>query len=271
MNNNLVVITPIYKKDISKDEYLSLNSSLLHLKVYDKVIVAPKKFMKDKEFLARWKSYGYEIVFFHNKNFVSVDSYNKFMMNKNFYKRFEKYDYMLIYQLDVLVFSDSLDYWMLREIDYVGAPWIIEDENGKRFKGAGNGGLSLRKIKTFINVLESKKLFNKKENFNRLSLNTKFRNIFLLWFLLRTSLTRYLAGLYRMLYIGQEDTFWAYYATFFVKEFRVATVRESLLFAFEESPEFCFKHNNNKLPFGVHAWERYNPTFWEKYQDIAAK
>jgi hypothetical protein len=271
MNNNLVVVTPIYKKDISKDEYLSLNSSLLHLKAYDKVIIAPKKFMKDKEFLVRWKNYGHEIVFFDNKNFVSVESYNKLMMNKEFYKRFKEYDYMLIYQLDVLVFSDSLDYWMSKKIDYVGAPWIIEDENGKRFRGAGNGGLSLRKVQSFINVLESKKLFNKKEEFIKLSLNTKFSNILFLWLLLRTSVTRHFAELYRILYEGQEDTFWAFYATFFVKEFKVATVRESLLFAFEESPEFCFKHNNNKLPFGVHAWERYNPAFWEKYQVIAAK
>jgi hypothetical protein len=271
MNNNLVVITPIYKKDISKDEYLSLNSAMLHLKSYDKVIVAPQKFMQDKEFLARWKSYGYRIEFFHNKNFVSVDSYNKFMMNKNFYKRFQSYKYMLIYQLDVLVFSDSLEYWISRDIDYVGAPWIREDENGKRFHGAGNGGLSLRKIKTFIDVLESKQLFNKKDKFIQLSLNTKFRNILMLWLLLRTKFTRNLAGLYRLLYEGQEDTFWAYYATFFVKEFKVATVKESLLFAFEEYPEYCFEKNNNKLPFGVHAWERYNPTFWEKYQVIAAK
>jgi len=271
MNNNLVVITPIYKKDISKDEYLSLKSSMLHLKAYDKVIVAPEKFMNDKEFLARWKSYGCKIVFFHNKYFVSVDSYNEFMMNKDFYKTFSEYNYMLIYQLDVLVFSDSLDYWMSREIDYVGAPWIIDDEDGKRFKGAGNGGLSLRNIKTFIKVLESKKLFNKKESFHKLSLNTKFKNIWILWLLLRMGLTRNLAVVYRIIFDGQEDTFWAYYATFFVEKFRVATVKESLLFAFERCPEFCFEQNNQTLPFGVHAWERYNPVFWEKYQQIASK
>jgi hypothetical protein len=271
MNNSLVVVTPIYKKDISPDEYLSLKSSMLHLKAYDKVVVAPKKFMNDKEFLARWKSYGYKIVFFHNKYFVSVDSYNKFMMKKNFYKAFEKYDYMLIYQLDVLVFSDSLDYWISKKIDYVGAPWIIEDEDGKRFQGAGNGGLSLRNIRTFINVLESKKLFNKKEKFSKLFLSTKFSNIFILWILLRTGLTRHLAPLYRILYNGQEDRFWACYATFFVKDFRVATVNESLLFAFERCPEFCFEENNHILPFGVHAWERYDPVFWKKYQVLASK
>jgi hypothetical protein len=159
---------------------------------------------------------------------------------------------------------------MSREIDYVGAPWIIEDRDGKRFQGAGNGGLSLRKINTFIKVLESKKLFNKKEHFLELSLNTKFRNILMLWLLLRTRLTRHMAALYRGLYVGQEDSFWAYYATFFVEDFKVATVKESLLFAFEECPEFCFKHNNNQLPFGVHAWERYDPVFWEEYQVIAS-
>jgi hypothetical protein len=192
-------------------------------------------------------------------------------MNKEFYKTFEEYNYMLMYQLDVLVFSSSLDYWISKKIDYVGAPWIIEDEDGKRFQGAGNGGLSLRNIRTFINVLESKKLFNKKEKFSKLSLSTKFSNIFILWILLRTGLTRHLAPLYRILYNGQEDRFWACYATFFVKNFRVATVNESLLFAFERYPEFCFKHNSDRLPFGVHAWERYNPVFWKKYQVVASK
>jgi len=271
MNNNLVVVTPIYKKDISTDEYLSINSSILHLTAYDKVIVAPKKFMNDKEFLSIWDSYGYKIIFFDDKHFVSTDSYNQFMMDVSFYKSFEEYDYMLMYQLDVLVFSDSLDYWMSKKIDYVGAPWIIEDEDGKRFEGAGNGGLSLRNIKTFIKVLESKKLFNKKNSFTKLPLNMKFKNIFVLWFLLRTKLTRHFTSLYKMVYDGQEDRFWAFYATFFVEDFKVATVKESLLFAFERYPEFCFEQNGKKLPFGVHAWERYNPVFWEKYQPVAAK
>ncbi len=271
MNSHLVVVTPIYKKDISKDEHLSIKSSLLHLKAYDKVIIAPNKFMNDEEFLMIWKNYGYKIVFFNDKHFVSAEAYNKFMMNKEFYKVFEKYEYMLMYQLDVLVFSDSLDYWMSKQIDYVGAPWIIEDEDGKRFQGAGNGGLSLRNIQTFIKVLESKKLFDKKDKFTRLPLNSKFRNICILWILLRYNLSRNLVSLYRVLYNGQEDRFWAFYATFFVKDFKVATVKESLLFAFERYPEFCFEQNGHVLPFGVHAWERYNPLFWEKYQVVASK
>jgi hypothetical protein len=271
MNSHLVIITPIYKKDISKDEELSIQSSLLHLKAYDKVIIAPNRFMNDDEFLMIWKNYGYKIVFFDDKHFVSTESYNRLMMNKEFYKRFEEYKYMLIYQLDVLVFSDSLDYWISKNIDYVGAPWIVEDEDGKRFQGAGNGGLSLRNIQTFIKVLESKKLFNKKDRFVRLSLNLKFGNICILWILMRYGPTRRLASLYRKLYSGQEDRFWALFATFFVKDFRVATVKESLLFAFERYPEFCFEQNGHMLPFGVHAWERYNPIFWKKYQTVASK
>jgi len=271
MGNNLVVVTPIYKKDISKDEQLSIKSAIMHLNAYDKVIVAPKKFINDEEFLTIWESYGYEVVFFDNKYFVSTESYNKFMMNKEFYKKFDEYNYMLVYQLDVLVFSDTLDYWMSKQIDYVGAPWIIEDEDEKRFDGAGNGGLSLRNIQTFIKVLESKKLYNKKYRFEKLHLNLKFKNIFILWFLLHYNLTRSFSSLYRKLYDGQEDRFWAYFATFFVEEFKVATIKDSLLFAFERCPEFCFEENKHLLPFGVHAWERYNPVFWKKYQEIASE
>ncbi len=269
MSSRLVVVTPIYKKDISEDESLSIESSLVHLKAYDKVIIAPNKFVNDDEFLTIWENYGYRIVFFDDKHFVSSESYNKFMMNKEFYKAFEEYDYMLMYQLDVLVFSDSLDYWISKKIDYVGAPWIIEDEDGQRFQGAGNGGLSLRNIQTFLKVLESKKLFDKEDKFIRLPLRSKFRNIFILWILLRSHLSRNIASLYKILYNGQEDYFWAYYATFFVKDFKVATVKDSLLFAFERYPEFCFEQNGGVLPFGVHAWERYNPEFWEKHHVVA--
>ncbi len=266
LKKNMVVITPVYKKEISENEYLSIKSAQLHLGDYDKVIISPKKFSKDQEFIDTWNRYGYTILFLNDKFFINVETYNQMMMNKTFYEHFFSYEYMLIVQLDVLIFSNSLDYWMEKKLDYVGAPWIVKDFQGIRFNFAGNGGLSLRKIATFIAVLESNQLFEKTEHYNLLPLTTHLKNINILSLLFELKLKKYTTHLFRFFYKGQEDYFWAYYAPFFVQEFKVANIEDSLTFAFERYPEFCFEQNNHVMPFGVHAWEKYNPGFWKKHK-----
>ena len=265
IDKRLVVITPVYKKELSENEYLSIKSSLYHLKNYNKVIVAPKKFSEDQKFINMWNDYGYRVVFFEDKYFINVDSYNKLMLNKMFYSHFTDYKYMLIIQLDVLIFSNSLDYWMNKNLDYVGAPWIKNDLNGIRFNFSGNGGLSLRKIKTFISVLESNQLIKKEDYYDVLPISGNLKIILLLSLLFKLNF-KYNATVFRFFYKKQEDFFWVFYAHFFVKEFKVANIEDSLAFAFERYPEYCFEQNNHCLPFGVHAWERYNPSFWEKHK-----
>jgi len=265
IENKVVVITPAYQKEISQNEYLSIKSSRHYLQHYHHVIIAPKKFSNDKEFIQLWESLHYEIVFFDNNYFLNSKTYNKLMMTSEFYQSFSHFNYMLIVQLDVLIFQNSLDYWIKKDIDYVGAPWIIEDSKGIRFNFAGNGGLSLRKISTFIKVLNAKNTISKQELFLKLPITSYLRNIILIYFLLRLPLSKYHLPIFKFLLKGHEDNFWTFYATFFTEKFKVASVEDSLAFAFERHPEFCFKKNHHKLPFGVHAWERYNPEFWNKY------
>jgi len=40
---------------------------------------------------------------------------------------------------------------------------------------------------------------------------------------------------------------------------------EALGFAFENVPEELYKLNNDQLPFGCHAYEKYSPEFWAKF------
>jgi hypothetical protein len=47
--------------------------------------------------------------------------------------------------------------------------------------------------------------------------------------------------------------------------FRLPAVDVALRFAFEASPRVYFALNNYELPFGCHAWERYDKAFWEPY------
>lgn len=40
---------------------------------------------------------------------------------------------------------------------------------------------------------------------------------------------------------------------------------EASAFAFERSPRYLYELNNNTLPFGCHAWEKYDMDFWLKF------
>jgi hypothetical protein len=62
-----------------------------------------------------------------------------------------------------------------------------------------------------------------------------------------------------------EDIFWGYEAKKYYPEFRIASVEASLRFAFEVAPRLCFELNNHTLPFGCHAWHKYDREFWEPY------
>ncbi len=62
-----------------------------------------------------------------------------------------------------------------------------------------------------------------------------------------------------------EDYFWADEAVRYCPEFKVASLDVGLRFAFEVAPRRCFELNNGTLPFGCHAWPRYDRAFWEPY------
>jgi hypothetical protein len=47
--------------------------------------------------------------------------------------------------------------------------------------------------------------------------------------------------------------------------FRRPKAKEALHFAFEMEPRKAYKMTNHKLPFGVHAWEKYDAEFWKEW------
>ena len=60
------------------------------------------------------------------------------------------------------------------------------------------------------------------------------------------------------------DHFWSDAAINYLPEFKIASVETGLRFAFEVAPRLCFRLNNNQLPFGCHAWARYDRAFWSR-------
>src|SRR5690606_24654874 len=57
-----------------------------------------------------------------------------------------------------------------------------------------------------------------------------------------------------------EDIIWSLFVPF-----KKPSSREALLFAFELQPSRSFELTNHQLPFGCHAWQKYEHGFWEKY------
>ena len=68
-------------------------------------------------------------------------------------------------------------------------------------------------------------------------------------------------------YSLNEDLFWSQRAKLFCPDFKIAPVELAIEFAFEANPRYCYKLINKKLPFGAHAWERYDKEFWLDLMD----
>jgi hypothetical protein len=62
-----------------------------------------------------------------------------------------------------------------------------------------------------------------------------------------------------------NDLFWSFHAAKYLPTFRLAPVRDGLRFAFEAAPRRCFELNARQLPFGCHAWAKFDAAFWEPY------
>lgn len=75
-------------------------------------------------------------------------AYNKFLTNKNFYNLVEKETFLHI-QLDVLLFKNIPEKFL--KYTYVGAPWFDNRYNVP----CGNGGLSIRKKKDMLTIIEN--------------------------------------------------------------------------------------------------------------------
>lgn len=163
-------------------------------------------------------------------------SYNKLLLTADFYKSFQDYEYILIYQLDCLVFSDQILTWCDQGWDYVGAPWFANygTDPSMGFLGVGNGGLSLRKITSFLDVLDTPGIKTAVDDFCTAE---------------------------QM----HEDVFWSWWARAFKPDFNIPSPEDALPFAFECNPRACYLLNNNKLPFGCHAWPTYDREFWSPF------
>jgi hypothetical protein len=268
------VVVPIYRRELSADELISISSIRRHLSGFGICFAAPRSL--DLSDVIRK---GESVERFDDDYFADIAGYNRLLKSGEFYGRFDAWEYVLVVQLDCLIFGGDLEQWLIKGWDYLAAPWFrafAKDHRAGLWR-VGNGGLSLRKVSSHRRVLSQAVIKG--------SIYPRFGNAY--WKESRTWLTD---GLYRKIgflavflsgspkftveeelrsYPHNEDVFWSIEARKFDAGFRVATAEEALPFAFEVDPGWCFERNGRKLPFGCHAWERYDRAFWENFMEQA--
>jgi hypothetical protein len=248
---DVAIVVPLHKTELNADEKLSIGR-LKILKGYPRFLVIPKKLENEPfpEFI------GFKRIIVENEFLSTYKGYNELLKTGEFYSRFKNFKYMLIYQVDCLALQDNLLKICDKDYDYVAAPIFRYNLRGnitKRF--VGNGGLSLRKIGPAIKVMKSYEKPSKKlpwKIFHILMLPIKTLQYLLM------KKPRSVSHLFTV----NEDIFWSLEAKKFFPDFKVAPVKDACEFAIEREKEICLKLNNNKLPFGVHAFEKYNKSFW---------
>ncbi len=259
------VIIPFYEDKLSKKKLNIIKHNLKILKEWPIYFVVPEsnKIYAENLFL---NNLSIKVMTFNDFYFASITGYNKLLTNIEFYKKFENYKYILICQLDVIVFKDEIKKWCSQNYSYVGAPWIKSNEQKQvlekpKFFGVGNGGFSLRKIKDFIRILKYKK-------------NRSFFFGYIISLIKTNNYLEFLKQMIKFLLLRHkntekfwtnvnEDFVWGLGANYIDKLFKVPSKDQALKFSFEVMPSYLYKLNNNDLPFGCHAFEKYESDFWK--------
>lgn len=267
----VAVVIPVYKSILTENELISLRQCCSILKNYPIVLVVPENF----------NTQNYDIEFdrlsincikerFANIYFEDIAGYNSLMLSKSFYERFRSYSYILIHQLDAYVFRDELTEWCNKGYDYIGAPLIgnFTDTFFSEYMRVGNGGLSLRKIPTFINAFAfSKNLLTVKEIVKRIAVFRKPWTRIPLLILMKFGFKNkfiYFAKTWK----HNEDDFWSGFLDNTHYSLTKPESLKALEFAFERFPLDCFEITK-KLPFGCHAWEKYEyDGFWKNHIQV---
>jgi hypothetical protein len=258
---------------LHEDELISLTSIRNHLSGYNSIcFVAPESLdlgaiIQSDEVVER----------FPDQFFSGIEGYNHLLKSSNFYERFSDKDFILIAQLDCLIFSSDLNQWMAKGYDYLAAPWFKGFAKDHRLGlwRVGNGGLSLRRVKSCLRILGKKIV--------RGSIYPRWGHY--AW---KPPLESLESGIYTKIsalsglnpfshyhkvedelkkFPYNEDVFWAIEAPKYDPSFQVAPAEVALPFAFEVAPQWSYKKNNDRLPFGCHAWALYDRQFWKEMID----
>ena len=265
-----ILVPASNRKELTLEEKISMRHLLHYLGAYDKYFIVPRGMDFHLE--------GLTVKSFSKKYFGSMRAHSRLLYLPEFWKTFEDYKYVLMYHLDALVFRDELLNWCETDVDYIGAPFIpCADSPWVKEPGVGNGGFALMKVEAALRVLHNryrtepirywedrfagllKSILAVLRNPRRLAPN---------W--LRRPLTQPLRQSLQRLDVAEvnvqnNDIFWSYHAVKYLPDFKIPDWQTALRFAFEAAPRHCFELNGRELPFGCHAWPKFDRGFWDPF------
>jgi len=253
IKNKIVIVIPIYSLFLKGYEIKVLDKLSSLCKDYEIYFIHPKSLNLNKEEL--FFSYNFKCLSFEDSYFKDIAGYNRLCLSYSFYDSFKDFDYLLIHQLDAFIFENAFEKWISQNYDYVAPPWVGVDafkfirgtfENNvplllkakllplhRRLFGhdffVGNGGISLRKVRTFKRVL---KIFD--------------------------SIAREWAY--------NEDLFYSLYVPAYYPIFRIPSFDKALTFGFDLNPLEAFELNGNELPMAAHGFDK--PAYLSQWQAV---
>jgi len=234
--HKVIIIIPVYKQVPDEEEKKALRQALKLFARYPLKIVGP-----DDISFQSYHEIGFtesQIERQPSRNFAGISAYNKWLCSKAFYQNYQHYTYILIFQTDAWVFQDQLEQWCDKGFDYVGSPWLWRPEQTKEKitidlwpllrNQIGNGGVSLRKIRTMIKY------------------------------------AGWAQFLFKLLH-KNEDFIWLLVSRLPGIKFQKPSITDALRFCIEMHPEEALRMTGNTLPFTAHAYIRYGREFWKQY------
>lgn len=266
------MVIPIHKEDPDIYELISFVQCFKLLQNHPIYVLAPQNLNLQKY---RKVVTNFETIFIDPIWQSSLKQYNKLKVSLFFYNLFKGYHFLLTYELDSFVFKDELSDWCSTRYDYIGAPWF----NGHNIPveplhliGVGNSGFSLRSISKCIKILKRISLLQNIRKFwfkSFLQSILRFENVLKYFnFLFKIKDFKKLRDLFFFDKEMYEDRYWSDFIPSLFSDFATAPISMALRFSFEAKPSLLYKMNNNNLPFGCHAWRKFECEFWERFINV---
>ncbi|MEI8037377.1 MAG: DUF5672 family protein [Verrucomicrobiota bacterium] len=265
-SRSVAIVVPLSPRPgLTADERVSLRHLNHYLGDYDKYLIASEGFAPDLP--------GFQVKHFARKYFGSAAAHGRMLAQAAFYREFADYEFVFFYHLDSLAFSDQMAVWCATDLDYIGPPWMhCEESLWVDTPRVGNGGFTLLRVASALQVLANR---HRKEpstywidQFTQHAPGGLVRG--LEWIQARCPGMHLLNRLLHEWHAMEDpaehgrnnDLFWSDKAVRYLPEFKVASLEQGLRFAFEAVPRDCFEMTGGRMPFGCHAWGRYDREFW---------
>lgn len=243
MKTNCIII-PIYKQIpnlIERTSLESLSKNLADFSEYEVYIVCPENIG-----IAEWKRYiDHDVIIrtFDPNYFLSTISYSKLLLSYDFWNTFSMHKFALIYQTDGYCIGGNLKQFIDMDYDYIGGPIISPNARWFNVPAIGNGGVSLRKVETMLEVTDPNGEFMKcsKEDIDKHNeANSNMYNV------------------YEDLYFAQlVPMLW---------DFKKPKFEIGAAFAYDMNADYVYEmtFDKHRLPLFAHAYDK-NIRFWQNH------